>query len=324
LIGSALAYPAARLAIGALRDREPERGVALGGRAGRAWVKTRAPRVAEARFNIAIAFPDRSAEEREHILLTSFENFGRSAVEVALLHGRHREALFARVHAEGEENLEHALEASDGGGLLILTAHFGSWELCGAALAARGHPVTSIHRARRDDRLDSLVKAWRERSGQEVIPIGAAGLGVLRALRRGRYVTMLMDQNARRDEGIFAPFFGVEACTRSGPAHIAASLGIPIVPLFFHRVDEGPDHIARFHPPLQIAAEPADASPDQAQTILRANVALMNRAIEDAIRADPGQWMWAHRRYRTRPEGEPRLYPKRSGWMRRLRHLRKR
>ena len=125
-----------------------------------------------------------------------------------------------------------------------------SWELGGAVFSSRGYPMTSVHRARGDEHLDELVASWRQGSGQEVVALGKAGIGALRAIRRGRLVMMLIDQNARPDDGLFAPFFDIPARTRFGPARLAARLGVPVLPAFIHRVGETGEHIGRIHPAL--------------------------------------------------------------------------
>ena len=308
----------ARAVIAATRNLEPERALRLGAAIGRGWVRAGGPRVDVARINLELCFPERDASWRRAQLLGSFENLGRSFAEVVLLHGRHKEALLQRVTIEGLEHLEAARAVSEHGGAVILTAHFGSWELGGAVFASRGYPVTSVHRARGDEQLDDLVASWREDSGQEVVALGRAGFGAPRALRRGRLVLLLTDQNARRDEGVFAPFFGIPASTRFGPAMLAARIGVPVLPAFIHRVGASSEHVARIHPALDLLPEPEES--DAASKALTQNVALMNSAIEDAVRTDPDQWMWAHRRFRTRPTGEPSLYPQRRGPLRRLRH----
>jgi len=308
-----LGYPLARIAIGSLRRLPPGAALAAGAAAGRSWFAARGPRVREARINLAIAFPDLDPAERDAILRESLENLGRSAAEVALLHGRARDVLLASVDVEGEEHLEAARRASPDGGVLALSAHFGSWELGAAALAARGHPLTSVQRERSDPRLARLVEGWREDSGQEVIALGRAGLAAVRALRRGRALAVLLDQNARRDEGVFAPFFGVDACTRSAPARLAMRTGVPVLPVFFHRRPGGGGHVARIAAALEIEAPGRDSPASACAEALVRNVARMNRAIEKAVRSDPAQWAWVHRRFRTRPPGAPRIYPSRHG-----------
>jgi KDO2-lipid IV(A) lauroyltransferase len=149
----------------------------------------------------------------------------------------------------------------------------------------------------------------------------SAGAGVLRALREGRKVALLLDQNARRDEGVFVPFFSLPACTRVAPAVIAMKRSLPVLPVFIHRQPDGCHHVVRIQPPLEI--EPPGVDPEAA---LDRNVARMTRVIEATIREAPEQWLWPHRRWRTRPlpadgaAAAPSLYPSRHGPLRRLRH----
>lgn len=263
-----------------------------------------APRVADARVNLRLAFPELPARERERILKASFANLGRSFAELARMVARPDHAGFEDVEIEGLEHLA-SLEREHGHeGALVLTAHFGSWEFCAAALARHGLPVSVVQHAFANPAVDEIVSGWREAQGLETLPMGrAAGLGIFRALARGRYVALLLDQNANEDEGLYAPFFGVQACTRSGPARLAMARGTPVVPVFFFRVGRSGRHKARILPALEL--EPEGPAPEQALAI---NVARMNAAIESAIREAPDQWIWLHRRFKTRPAGAARVY----------------
>jgi len=150
------------------------------------------------------------------------------------------------------------------------------------------------------------VSGWRRAAGVEEIQLGRAAMGVFRALAGGRLVAMLLDQNARRDEGVFAPFFGQPALTRSAPASIAMNRGLPVLPVFVFRQGRSARHVVRVFPPLEL--EPAGDDPEAA---LARNVARMNAAIERAVELAPDHWLWPHRRFKTRPEGAPCLYPRR-------------
>jgi KDO2-lipid IV(A) lauroyltransferase len=314
----------ARGFIALFRNVEPDRALRTLATLGRAYARTGLPRVREARINLRIAFPELTPSEREGLLVESFANLGRSIAETALLQGRHRDALFARVRIEGEEHIEAITRR--GTGASVVSAQFGSWELCGAALSARGYPLTSVYRPREDPELDELIAGWRADSGMETLSLGGtAAFGLRRALKRGRFVAMLLDQNAARSEGIFAPFFGELASTRSAPAYLAMLFGVPVLPVFFYR-EPGGAHVARVSPPLELEVEPATSAADssEASEAVKRNVARINGAIEDAIRRDPAQWMWAHRRYRTRPEGAEPVYPRSRGLLRFLRRHTKR
>lgn len=273
------------------------------------------PRVEDARVNLRIAFPERSDDDRQKILINSFANLGRSFAEVCAMHSRKRASLFDHVTIEGRENLELAREASGHDGGLVITAHFGSWEFCAAALAHQGLPVSAVQHGFENESIDKIVTSWREAAGLETLSMGGAALGLFRAIARGRYVALLMDQNAKEDEGVFAPFFSIPACTRSGPALIAMTRGTPVIPVFFFRKGTTGEHVARIYPPLELDQD-ENASPD----LLAKNVARINAAIEAAIREAPDQWIWSHRRFKTRPPGAEPIYAKRSGVLRSLRH----
>ena len=287
------------------RHLAPQRAVRLGARIGARYARAHGPRTSDAELNLALAFPDWSAEERARVLEASFANLGRHVAEMCLLQGRHRERLLAGVEVEGHENYETARKASESGGIIVATAHFGAWELCAAAMAARGYPVSVVHHGLANPLIDRALCDARKSAGIDQIRMGRAATGVFRALSDGRAVAMLLDQNARRDEGVFAPFFGVQALTRSGPLRLAASRAVAVMPVFMFRVGNSSRHRIRMGPPLEI--EQGEESPGA----LERNVARVNAAIEAAVCEAPDHWLWAHRRFRSRPEGEPSLYPPR-------------
>jgi KDO2-lipid IV(A) lauroyltransferase len=146
--------------------------------------------------------------------------------------------------------------------------------------------------------------------------------GVLRALRKGRKLVLLADQNAKPEEGVFVPFFGHLACTRSAPALIAMRRGVPILPAFVYREGQSARHVVQLSPPLEL--ESSAVEPEKA---LLTNVARLTRSIEDAVRRAPDHWLWLHRRWRTRPptsdamKGGETLYPTRRGVFRGIRRL---
>lgn len=292
-----------------LRSVSLERSVRLGARVGRLYARLGGARVSTARVNIALVFPSWSDSEREALLLSSFANMGRSIAETAQLQGSGRRALLDGVRIEGAEHYESARAQSKTGGVLAVSAHFGSWELLGAAMVDQGYPLCVVHHPLDNPHLDRMVGAARESVGLETLAMGKAGLGLLRAVRRGRVVALLMDQNASRDEGVFAPFFSHLSSTRSAPAKLAVARDIPVVPVFIFRDADG-GHVARVYPALELEPEPAEES--AAAAALERNVTRMNRAIEVAIEEKPDEWIWVHKRWKTRPDGAPKLYPRRK------------
>lgn len=284
-----------------------ERALALAAGIGRLWVFVGAARTRRVRAALDAAFPERTPRERARLTREVFVHLARGLVELLMLRGRQRAALLARVDVSGLEHLAAASRASASGGVFIVMAHLGNWELACAKAAAIGIPMAVVHRGPRGPRpsvLEDALQALRGRAGSEAggvpveqIPMGRAGLPVVRALEAGRKVVVLLDQNAGREEGVFVDFFGRPACTRSGPIALAAGRGVPIVPAFIRREAGGRRHRLEIQPAL--ALEAAAVSDEAA---LQRSVQRVTRVIEEAIRREPGQWIWTHRRWRTRPD----------------------
>ena len=325
-----LAFLPVRAWVAAMKDVEPDRAVQIGARLGRAVARMGGYATEAARVNLRVAFPEWSEARREAVLLDSYASLGRTAADIALLQGRHREALLEGVELTGLEHVEAAHARSRTGGFIVLTAHFGSWDLCGAALAVKyGYPLTVVQKGFANPALSAMLSRAR---GAGLASQGAlleelskgrsAAAGMLRAIRDGRKVVVLMDQNAHAEEGVFAPFFSRLACTRSAPVLVAMKRGVPILPVFPFRRGESARHEARALAPLYFDASATDAGDES----LTRNVADMNRVIERVIRQAPDHWLWAHRRWRTRP-GAPAdaaergpVYPARPRLLRSLRH----
>lgn len=282
----------------------PERvALGLGAAIGRSYARLRGPRIADAMANLRIAFPDWSDAERRRVLIDSFGNLGRSIAEFARLGLQSPATLRERVRVEGFEHLDAARKSTPTGGVVILTGHFGSWELLAAAMTAREVPVAIVHRSRDNALLDALVGRLRRASGAELFARGSAARQALAGLKAGRVLAMPYDQNCRRNEGVFVPFFGRLACTRDGPPRIAMRTGAPVVPVFIHREADGLHHVARFEPPIELVQEGGDRT-----AAVTENASRMTRPIEAAIRRAPDHWIWTHKRWRTQPEGETSPY----------------
>lgn len=286
-----------------------ERSLALAEAFGRVWFRVGAPRARRVEEALSQALPERTPAERVEIARAVFVHLAQSLAELLLLRGRRRAELLARVEVEGLDALAEAARATPSRGVLVVGAHLGNWELACAKVAALGLPISVVYRELRAPELDRLLFGLRARAGceaggapVELIPLGRAGIPVLRALEAGRNVLVMLDQNARREEGVFVPFFGRPACTRSGPLALAALRGHPVVPAFIHREPDRLRHRLVIEPALALA--PDAAADDEA---LRRNVERATEAIERAIRARPGQWIWTHRRWRTQPRpADPR------------------
>ena len=240
--------------------------------------------------NLRRAFPDRSPVERRRIARASFRLLGMNGVEACVFAFRAPAVLLSRVEVSGWERAESA--AARGHGVLMLTAHFGNWELLAATHVLRSLPLSVVVRPMDVPTLGVLVDPFRRRAGVEIIDKRDGFRAALSALRRGRMVGVLLDQNAARSESVFAPFFGTPASSSRGLALLAMRSEAPVLPTFIRRVDEG-RHLVQVG-----VAVPVPADRDVA-----ALTGAYNAAIEFAIRGAPELWLWAHRRWRTRPEG---------------------
>ena len=226
--------------------------------------------------------------EIERLGRRSFQHLGMNLIEACRYFLRPTDVMLSRVRVEGVEHLQNA--AAQGRGILVLTAHYGNWELLAAAHGLTGLPLSVVIRPLDHPVLDDLAARLRRRSGAELIVKHQAVREVLQALRRGRMVGVLLDQNATRAEGVFVPFFGVPASTSKGLAVLALRTEAPVVPVFLRRTPEG-DHCMDVGPAL---VPPPDGD-------VLAYTATFNRAIEAEIRRAPEQWLWMHARWRTRP-----------------------
>ena len=250
--------------------------------------------------NLEIAFPEQSDAVRSSILRETWSNFGRMAAEWTHLAdispaNFHRFARF-----EGREHWTAALEASEGRGLLILTAHVGNFELLIMVPATHGDRLAVVHRPNRNPLLDRSVTARRERFGVVALPRKGAGRPVLKYLRDNWTVAMPLDLDARR--GVFADFFGMKAATSDGLARVAMVTGAPVLPAFMLREGTGPHHIVKILSAVDIVRG------GDREELVQENTQRFTTIIEGIVREHPAQWNWIHRRWKTRPAGEPRFY----------------
>ncbi len=283
-----------------------ERGLAWALRLGGWWARLGGLRSEDARRNLRIAVPEWSEARRRRVLERALANLAAGVFEFATMARLSEQERRGLATVDGMEHLIRAREASPGGGVVVLTAHYGAWELLVSIMASHGLPIAVVRRARSNPLFDQVLGQWRDSSGVEFVARGNAARAALRALRRGRYLAMTLDQDCPRSEGVFVPFLGRLACTRDGPARVAMLTGAPVVPVFIERVGESARHRVRVEPPLALV--PADAD---RQAALEENVRRMVAVVERAIRRSPEQWVWVHRRWRTQPVGEPRPYRRR-------------
>jgi KDO2-lipid IV(A) lauroyltransferase len=240
--------------------------------------------------NLERAFPEAAPGELVAIARRSYRQFGRTVAEFAAFEKLRPERILRLVEFEGLEHFDRALEA--GRGAVLFTGHFGSWELLGAAIAARGYPIDFLVGRQSNPWVDALMNRLRRIQGIGIIEREMALRKVLRSLRRNRFVALLADQDARRS-GVFVDFFGTPASTPRGPALFALHQGCPVIPGFIIR--EGSRHRAVIGPPLW----PRDDL--QREEAIRDLTQRLASRLEDVVRRHPDHYFWPHRRWKTRP-----------------------
>ena len=241
--------------------------------------------------NLRKAYPEQSAKWREDIAKRSFQHLGRISTEILFLDTPFE----GGVEVEGWEHLETV--TSDRRGYFLMSAHFGNWELGASIQAARGHPVSMIVRPLDNPLLDRLFSRIRESNGNRLIQKRTAVKEMVKSLKAGGGVAIVIDQNFRDKGADFVPFFGTLAATTPVVGAISVRMDIPIIPVFIFPL-EGGGYKVRYEPPIR----PRDPS-----GALRSPIDITTEAtgrIEKAIRECPYPWFWMHNRWASRPPEE--------------------
>jgi KDO2-lipid IV(A) lauroyltransferase len=250
--------------------------------------------------NLELALPELSSRTRKAILRRLFRNLGWQLVEFCRMPRYTPGNTRDWVRTEG---LEHFLTAqARGKGVLVLTGHLGAWELSSFYHSLMGHPMGIVIRRLDNRPLDDYVNSIRCLHGNQVLHKDDFARGLLTAMRHGRTVGILMDTNMTPPQGVFVPFFGIPACTASGLARVALKTGAAVLPGFCLWEEQEQRYVLHFGPELHFAH-----TQDHEADILAAT-RQCNQVLESWIRRYPDQWLWIHRRWKTRPPGEPAIY----------------
>ena len=229
-----------------------------------------------------------------------YRNWGRVIAEWPHSGELNRANIEKFVTYDGIENLNHALALAEKRGAIILTAHYGNFELLPLAHSMYGHRLAMIHRPNRNPSIDRAIRRVRTSFGAEIIERKQAGLAMVKYLRQKWQVAVALDLDVR--EGVFVDFFGMKACTSDGVARIAMATRAPVVPAFMVREGDTARHRITVLPVVEMVV-----TRDREECV-RENTQRMTAAIEMMIRRHPDHWNWIHRRWKTRPEGEKRFY----------------
>jgi len=212
-----------------------------------------------------------------------------------------RESIQKIVSVDGCENFDAARRR--GKGVLFLTGHMSAWELAPFAHALYGNPLHFLVRPLTNSRVDALINGYRCLSGNQPIEKNRSARAVLKVLSEGGTVGILADHNSSLGEGVFVSFFGMAACTTSGLARIALRTEAAVVPGFLAWDAAHKIYRLQFEPAVELVR-----TSDEESDVL-ANTAKFTAVIEERVRKYPDQWVWAHKRWKTRPPGEKPLYP---------------
>jgi len=249
--------------------------------------------------NLELAFPEKTRLERKKILRGVFTSLGRQVAEVCLFPKYTRENVSKVVVYEGFENFERAL--ARGKGVLFLTGHLGAWELSAFAHSLYGYPLNIVMRPLDNPYLNRLAREYRTMHGNKTVDKDFAR-GLIAAMRKGETVGVLMDTNMIATQGVFVDFFGISACTASGVARVALKTDAAVVPGFTIWDPVLQKYRLRFDPAVELIRT------GNTEFDVIANTAKFTNVIEDYIRHYPNQWLWVHRRWKTRPARQESLY----------------
>jgi KDO2-lipid IV(A) lauroyltransferase len=299
-VRTALEYAAARTVLTGLRWLPHSLAVSTGRGIGRLAYKFRGRLQRTGFRNLELAFPELPAPEREEILRGCFINLGRLLGEVSHFPRATPESLRQLIECEGLENLEAA--RAQGRGVILFTGHLGAWELSSFALSAFGYPMSFLVRRIDNPLVERLIDKTRTRFGNRSIDKRAAARAMLRTLRAGEMLGILVDLNTQSHEGVFVDFFDIPASTTSGLASIALRTDAAVLPIFVPWDEKRQRFLLRIDPPLAITPT------GNQQEDVRQLTALFTSVVEKYVRRYPDQWLWIHKRWNTRPAGEANFY----------------
>ena len=297
-----LEYSAAKSALATL-GRLPARAAYMTGRAmGKLAYLLAADLRRTGAINLRLAFPEKSDKERSQLLRESFGSLGRLLGFFSQFSSRSREDLARLIEVQGLEHLE-AAKAVHGNRLILYTGHLGAWELTSFGLSLVNHPFTFLVRRIDNPRIEEMVDRVRKKFGNETIDKLSAARSMLKILRSGETpLGLLPDLNTLDDEAIFVDFMGVPAATTFVVAKLAVRTKTPLVPVFAPWSEEKGKYLLIVEPLI-----PVEPTGDEEADVRQLTIKLTQR-IENQIRQYPGQWLWIHKRWKTRPPGEAPIY----------------
>lgn len=250
--------------------------------------------------NLQLAFPELSDDERRALLKKCFTSLGRLFGAFSHFSSKNQAELKAILRCEGLEHLEAAEQR--GRGVIMFTGHVGAWEFSAFGLSLWGHPLSFLVRRIDNPKIEALVEHRRGLFGNRTIDKRFAAREMLQLLRSGRALGILVDLNTLDREGLFVDFFDVPASTTFMVAKLALRTGAPVLPVFAPWDSKEQRFILRIEEPLKFESTGNEA--DDIQKLTQQ----YTKVVENYVRRYPDQWLWIHRRWKTRPQGEENFY----------------
>lgn len=270
----------------------------LGGLFGYVLFATARWRRRVAQTNVALCFPEFPAPQQAALVRNCFKYAGMSLPETALCWWGTPRQLAPLCRIEGLEHLHAAL--ARGRGVILLSAHMTCLEIAGRLLALQ-QPFHVMYKRHRNKLFEAVMRGARERQFERAVSHHDVR-GMLQSLKENKAIWYAPDQDFGRKHSVFAPFMGMDAATLTAPARLAKISGAAVVPFFPQRLDNGRGYRLVIHPAI-------DQFPSNDEV---RDAARINTLIGQHVRRVPEQYLWMHRRFKTRPHGEPPPYPKRK------------
>lgn len=249
------------------------------------------------RMNVRLCFPEMKGQQQDELAQEALKHVGMAIMECGALWVWSPGRIMNLVkQVSGEELLKSAMAKGDG--VILVVPHLGGWEMVGLYVSHR-YPMTSMYRPPRLAGTSQFVRSGREKMGAKLVPTDTAGIRALRkALSLGEVVAILPDQDPGKGAGVFAPFFNIQANTATLLSRLASKSGATVLVTYAERLPNGQGYHVHF-----ISSPDCVADKDPV-----AAAGCLNRAVEQCARTLPAQYQWAYRRFRTRPEGEGKIY----------------
>jgi len=245
--------------------------------------------------NLKQAFGDgKSDSENKRLAIQVFQNIAKIPFEVAWSMRLNQKNYLRYFRIRGLHNLQSAFEK--GKGVLLLTAHFGNWELLPSVIQLAGYPLNIIYRPLSFKPMDRYLYDYRERFGVKLIPKKKSMRQILQALGRKEAVGIVLDQDSGLTAGVFTDFFGKKASTSKGLSLVALKTEVPVLPGFITRVND------QYH--VELGTEIPLIKTGNKEYDIAANTQQYNQAIEAAVRKNPDQWFWVHNRWKNKRPSE--------------------